>query len=337
MGTGPLSTQKQATLGQHQPSSHVAAVTRPSHSPAAQVQAGQTSQISRSLKKDGPFQVHPSIKPRYTAGLKKMLQNAHQSLNQQQSNHANGSTGTINTEKPTGTTLQPATTTPPTTSKLGNNYNTKQSPVPLPANFLAAMGSSPQQPTPNARQYPSHPPEQTNGAWAHGPPTIPPRSAALHPTLGHVAGGPSTNPVLPPLAAPFQTQQSGGQVFDTNRMSSQPRSHLSTIPPKDGGFASTQALGNITGYHGQSSGIAGRHEQPSNPLLVGPQPVNLGTHKPAQPSAGQPVGYAPARQDPVAGQRATGLPNAAGNESKEFVQRMMNNLRKASLREDVST
>ncbi|CAM1510462.1 Fc.00g007970.m01.CDS01 [Cosmosporella sp. VM-42] len=180
----------------------------------------------------------------------------------------------------------------------------KESPVPLPANFLAAMTSSTNTPAsspkPSIQSSGNDSPSVKAQSTASTPPVTQALQAVTTPakpgSLPKISTTPVPIPKLPGMAQKHLAAQS---------ITPQPRQALS----------STQ----MPGIKAEPLGLSPPSQMQA---AQAQQAVSTAT---SQPSTGLPAGYGP--------QEFADVP---GGESMEFVERLMNNLRKVSQRDDAA-
>lgn len=215
-------------------------------------------------------------------------------------------------------------------TKSAMQVPSKQSPVPLPANFLAAMTSSPGTPAPSSSKASPLQPSTPRAGSPNPNSTAPPLSSASSPRrpatpLQQQPSRISTTPVpLPRSSAPTQGDTAASSTPCLARAepskSSEAKEQPTDTPPKV--TASINETPNSTNHNV----IPGME---TSSALATPTPSTNQQAGADRPQA------APHRSKTMTHHQPEGFPDVPGCESMEFVERMMVNLRKASQRRSV--
>ncbi|KAL6864450.1 hypothetical protein J3F83DRAFT_761814 [Trichoderma novae-zelandiae] len=315
--SGTYQTQRSAAAPYNGPVASAAQQTGP---PAQR----STSGLPAPILGTASHQYHPAIKAQYrnpTQQQPSQQQPSQQHPSQQQPSQQQPSQQQPNQQEPNQQEPSKPKPTPAPRSlslkstKSAMQVPAKQSPVPLPANFLAAMTSSPSTTAPPSAKHsplrqasPAAASPSTKAAVASSPP--PPQEAGI--STGSMAKATqqapriSTTPVpLPKFAIPYQgnaavSSSSPARVATPNM--TQPTRSASLGPQGQDGRASTASMPASTTMQQvkDDQPIPSYHTQP--------------------PFQHQPEGF----------------PDVPGCESMELVERMMENLRRASQRQRTS-
>jgi hypothetical protein len=207
----------------------------------------------------------------------------------------------------------------------------KQSPVPLPANFLAARTSAPVTPTPSklSQQVSSHDKTLAETPKESSPANVP-ASSATKPAItpSKVSTTPVPLPRLPGMTPHQTAAQLRGNEAGNGGSAMSLASTFSSVAPLQGNrniFAPGSSIG------------APSQERPSGSATTAPIVEALADgSKSSHPSRGNLEGQlSPAHPKATElsaplGNQPQGFPDVPGCESMEFVERMMQNLKRAS-------
>jgi flagellum-specific peptidoglycan hydrolase FlgJ len=234
----------------------------------------------------------------------------------------------------------------------------KQSPVPLPANFLASMTSGP--PTPASSKLSQHTQAEDNHVTeaveqtatstvaTQALPVPAPQSAIPAAKPSTVPGKVSTTPVPLPRLPGMTPYQAAAQAHGAHPEETRPRSNPSDGPPSMNAQMGTSSLPpmniNPMGYQHNSESVTRIEESgPNRPLAASTTPTAPfpPSNIPAPSASTNDANIKVHGRESLADQTMLStsnepqeFPDVPGCESMEFVERMMQNLRRASQRTD---